>query len=418
MENKNAELIRKMMTLMENVESNIVSKEMEDVYETSTENELEENAIVKSIATDLKTLQGAERAAAMAKLSAEFEGPLKNLLKDAEAASLLKQSNIRTAEELVTAVAKGLNSELKGKLDITILRYNSSPRLVNAAAENLTQNKTFLAKYKDQINAGQPAFEKALMDSKKYSKDAITKIVEKVNSKYGMKVTDDMVKGVKPVKTSTQKTTTTGAGDAAKSADQAAKIKQGKDLLKPGGGKKYHEWLRKMWEKFGKGTKPVVENGVKKVSVSKKLLQWALVGGGAFLLYSLFTDSDGNDVVVTDEEGKVIDPNLTNSMTDCLRNLIDNGSGRLTQSSSGGPVVVVEKTGNDEYDSLGGLMFFMNGRVITGDGATKRGNWKCKGGELQNNHGQVVHSRPLPSRSCSFLTQPADALCLAGSAWR
>ena len=145
MENKNAELIRKMMTLMENVESKIVSKEMEDVHETSTENELEENAIVKSIAADLKTLQGAERAAAMAKLSAEFEGPLKNLLKDAEAASLLKQSNIRTAEELVTAVAKGLNSQLKGKLDLTILRNSSSPRLVNAAAENLTQNKEFLA---------------------------------------------------------------------------------------------------------------------------------------------------------------------------------------------------------------------------------------------------------------------------------
>ena len=245
MENKNAELIRKMMTLMENVESKIVSKEMEDVHETSTENELEENAIVKSIAADLKTLQGAERAAAMAKLSAEFEGPLKNLLKDAEAASMLKQSNIRTAEELVTAVAKGLNSELKGKLDITILRYNSSPRLVNAAAENLTQNKTFLSKYKDQINGGQPAFERALMDSKKYSKDAITKIVEKVNSKYGMKVTDDMVKGIKvkePVKTTTK--TATGGADAAKSVDDAAKIKQGKDILKTGGGKKYYEWLK------------------------------------------------------------------------------------------------------------------------------------------------------------------------------
>ncbi len=312
MENKNAELIRKMMTLMENVESKIVSKEMEDVHETSTENELEENAIVKSIAADLKTLQGAERAAAMAKLSAEFEGPLKNLLKDAEAASMLKQSNIRTAEELVTAVAKGLNSELKGKLDITILRYNSSPRLVNAAAENLTQNKTFLSKYKDQINGGQPAFERALMDSKKYSKDAITKIVEKVNSKYGMKVTDDMVKGIKvkePVKTTTK--TATGGADAAKSVDDAAKIKQGKDILKTGGGKKYYEWLKKMFEKFGKDSKTVVQNGVKKVSVSKRLLQWALVAGGAYLLYSFFTDSDGNDVVVTDEGGKVIDPKLT-----------------------------------------------------------------------------------------------------------
>lgn len=388
MENKNAELIRKMMTLMENTESKIISKEMEDVHETSTENELEENAIVKSIVGDLKTLQGAERAAAMAKLGAEFEGPLKNLLKDAEAASLLKQSNIRTAEELVTAVAKGLNSKLKGKLDIAILRNSSSPRLVNAAAENLTQSKQFLAEYKNEINAGQPVFERALMDSKKYTKDAITKIVEKVNSKYGMKVTDDMVKGIKvkePIKTTT-KTATGGADDAAsaaKSTDDAAKIKQGKDILKTGGGKKYYEWLKKMFEKFGKDSKTVVQNGVKKVSVSKRLLQWALVAGGAYLLYSFFTDSDGNDVVVTDEGGKVIDPKLTDGMTDCLRNLIDKGMGRLTQSSSGGPVVVVEKTGNVDYDSVGGLMFFMNGRVISGDGATKRGNWKCKGGKVQ-----------------------------------
>jgi hypothetical protein len=382
MENKNAELIRKMMSLVETVESELINTKIlseSQVDENETE-ELNEDLIGGYVKDVIGASNQAKRASVLAKLSSEFEGPLKMMLKDAEYTALLKRANIRTSEELVNAIAKGLSSDLKGSLELSILKsQGSSARLVDAAAENLTRNKQFLAKYKNEINAGQPAFEKALMDSKKYSNQSITKIVEKVNGKYGMKVTDDMIKGVK-TKTPTKPTDT-----KIKPKTDAEKIKiGGGKKWKFGGGDKYHEWLRKIWEQGKNKWKFIGEtNGVKKYMVPKSIIKWALFAGGAYLLYSFLTNSDGSDVEIVDEGGKRVDPLLTDSMVGCMKDLVNKGA-TLTKSNDGSPVVVVKQTGNPEYDKLGGLAFFMNGRVWSADFKTKRGSWKCSGGKIQS----------------------------------
>ena len=64
----------------------------------------------------------------------------------------------------------------------------------------------------------------------------------------------------------------------------------------------------------------------------------------------------------------------------CIQNLINNKSGVVGTSPSGEVSVVVTKTGNEEYDKLGGLQFYSNGRVrLSGNG--KMGSWTCKDGE-------------------------------------
>jgi hypothetical protein len=51
-------------------------------------------------------------------------------------------------------------------------------------------------------------------------------------------------------------------------------------------------------------------------------------------------------------------------------------------TGSGEPVVKVTRTGVQEYDSKGGLLFYPNGRVFMGN-KTKKGNWTCKTGSIE-----------------------------------
>lgn len=109
-------------------------------------------------------------------------------------------------------------------------------------------------------------------------------------------------------------------------------------------------------------------------NVGKKLsLKWAfglgLVGVGGFLgLKSLF--------------GGTTKPDGTNTIhPKCISDLLDDNGTSVSVTSTGDPVVVVKKTGNSEYDNAGGLMFYTNGRVFSGN-KKMRGTWKCKDGEL------------------------------------
>lgn len=102
--------------------------------------------------------------------------------------------------------------------------------------------------------------------------------------------------------------------------------------------------------------------------------KWAVVtglvtvAGGALLLSRLF--------------GGTTRPDKTNTIfPKCITDLLDDDGATVTTTPSGDPVVIVKKTGNSEYDQIGGLMFYTNGRVFSGN-KSKRGTWKCKGGEV------------------------------------
>lgn len=105
-------------------------------------------------------------------------------------------------------------------------------------------------------------------------------------------------------------------------------------------------------------------NLVKKSLAAKWLVSLGIVGaGGYYISNSLF--------------GGSTKPDGTNTIhSKCITDLLDDDGASVGVTSSGDPVVVVKKTGNPDYDKSGGLMFFINGRVVSVDNKM-RGNWSC-----------------------------------------
>lgn len=349
MENKDSILIRKYITLVESIDK----KE-----ETKTEEPLNEQLRM-------------------------FQDLVKTLARTVEVEKALWQ----TLKTEIPAIGNRFKSasEFKAAAEAGKITSVESAEIVKYAIKNVPE---VAIKMKGLLKA-QPEFKEIARQvfpngTQMLPNASKLKLAQETMAKFGVeaKEAEDMLRVAAGGVAKDAKVLATTGKEAVKTAEEISKIKKGKDLLKTGGNS-FMTWFKKNLEKFGKGTKPVVENGIKKVSVTKKILQWALLAGGGFLLYAYFTDSDGSDVIITDEDGKKVDPNLMSSFADCLRKLVENKTGEIRETSDGGPVILVKNTGNAEYDSLGGLMFYMTGRVFTGDGDTKRGNWKCKGGKVQ-----------------------------------
>jgi hypothetical protein len=99
---------------------------------------------------------------------------------------------------------------------------------------------------------------------------------------------------------------------------------------------------------------------------SKKLLYLLGFGGIGYAAYKmLFSDT-------TPEQAKQL------TFSNCAGSLVDDAGTQILATSGGDPVLKVTKTGNAEYDKMGGLKFYNNGRVHSVDN-TKRGYWSCKG---------------------------------------
>ena len=333
--NKNAELIRNMINIYESVEKKIISNAI-----VKTNNYiLNEDFISKVVRDEIGAATQANRSTVLSKLSAEFKGFFDGMLKNAELSAKLEQAGIRTSDELVTAIASNfknvpteLSGSLKGGLELTILKSNTTnAKLIEAASENLINNKTFLSKYADDINKGQPAFESALTNSRNYSKNAITKIVEKVNTKYGMKV--DKSKLPKP-------------------KDPKPKDPKPTDP---------------------KPTDPTWWDNLRKIGWTKAILAAAGVGIVSYLLWFWFKQNN-----IKDEDFPPVPPiDPDNEWAPCLVKILENKQGRVDKLTSGTLVVKVKNTTYPD-----GVLFFADGKVLTNNGKRK-GTWKCKGGKVQ-----------------------------------
>jgi hypothetical protein len=339
MENKNAQLIRKYMNLMESIETKII------VEEKSTD-----------INEDL--LASAAREGKL--IASELEGFLKMMKQDSKISAELVKSGIRDAEELLLAL-KGnrLSASLKGSLELNILKsQTTNAKLIDLASENLSRNQKFLQKYSNEIKQGQPQFEAALKKSG-YSNRAITKIVEKAYLKKSS--------GLKTV--------------SAKNKELANKQLVGKNRLMnklskkptdPSFTSKIKNWTKTKGEEL--------KNLLKSGKNWKKILAWGL-GLGIPLTVLYWMVKDSGETVPQDLPTT---PPIDSEWAPCIQNLINNKSGVVSVSPSGEVSVLVTKTGNEEWDKMGGLKFYSNGRVWSVDNV-KKGSWTCKDGEVQTN---------------------------------
>ena len=321
MENKNSLLIRKYINLMESINDKLITGE-------------------KILNEDLISAAAMEGKL----IAAELEGYLKMMIKDKNIAKELTKAGIRTSEELLIAL-KGnrLSSQLKGSLELSILKSNTkNAKLIDLASENLVRNKAFDKKYASEFAKGQPAYESALKNAG-YSDDAITKIVQKKFNQIDPKTG-------KPY----ERPQTIKKGDVDISTNKTKKITDPTDTTKLTNPKD-----PTFWEKL------------KTIGWKKALLAAGVAGVSGLLLWYLFKQEGTNPEDM--EETPPIDPN--NEWAPCLSNILSKKQGRVDKLKSGTLVVKVKNTTYPD-----GVLFFADGKVLTNDGK-KKGTWKCKEGK-------------------------------------
>lgn len=362
MENKDSILIRKYINLVESIKTkteeplNEQIRMFQDLVKTLARTVEVEKALWQTLKTEIPAIGNKFKSAAEFKAAAEA-----GKITAVESAEIVKY-----AIKNVPEVAMKMKGLLRGQPEFQEIAKQVFPKGTQMAADA------------SKLKLAQETMAKFGIEAKE-AENMLRKASQEAGGAAGV-TTRSINKAVEKRGAQAAKTGTGVAKDAAKTAEQTKKITDGVKQIKTGGDK--FTWFINIWNKYGKNSKTVVQDGVKTVSVTKKLIQWALLAGGGYLLYSLLTSSDGSDVVVVDEEGKKVDPNLTSGLAECLRRLIENKTGEINETSDGNPFVVVKKTGNSEFDSAGGLKFFMTGRVFTYDNS-KRGNWKCKDGKIQ-----------------------------------
>jgi len=203
----------------------------------------------------------------------------------------------------------------------------------------------------------------AIIERTKGESKSVARAIEgkaaKVTAKDGAKVVaKDGAAAGGNVTVNVNQTVGGATGNVTKAAEEAVaagdnKIKEILDNTKNEIVTKPSRWAR--WKAWG-------ERNPK----SKKLLYLLGFGGAGYAAYKmLFSDT-------TTEQAKQL------TFSNCAGSLVDDAGTTIVTTTGGDPVLKVTKTGNQEYDSKGGLMFYNNGRVFTVD-KSKRGYWSCKG---------------------------------------
>jgi hypothetical protein len=308
-------------------------------------------------------------------------GDIKGISSQVKDFSLFK-GDIAAAEKFLQdasagrAGAKELGTFTKDVLKDGSRIKNSKPGLFQGASEsyakNLFSNNTDdIAK---QFKNATDADKRSLLKNAGYPEASINSIIKDYNiiansTKEVAKTTDVVrningrVANVKDLKGSSAEVKelikdVPDASAAAKNVDQVA-VDAGRAGLN-----------QSIYYKIGKKIGFYVPAGFSKIKnlTSKmnfrKLVLYGLAGYGTYVaLKELFGD---------DPNPSVLDPCVVNS-----------NNVELLPTSTGDIMGYIKTTGNEEYDSKGGLKFYSNGRVFSGD-LSKKGKYSCStGGQLK-----------------------------------
>lgn len=354
MENKDSQMIRNYMNLMESIENKLsTDKVIVENEEAQTINEFG-RAWIKTFSGDAKALKSAEPA-----LHAAFTDVLsiaktdKNQIKGLTKMSPNKFVNITNVDDLLYALRtdRGMTNETLALFNQGLLKSAKTPtQIIEDIAKEVVKSDNFIKTYGGMT----PKEMESALKSKGYSDNAVKSLME--NAKKDKNFKTAYQKGVqkrKVKKTSTGKTknlNTKTNGTTVPPGQKTTLTKRAQELLD---GIKNKKWN---W---------------------KKVLAWgAGIGVGAVALWWWFYD---NAEIVPDDLPEN-EPTVNGDWAPCIQNLINNKSGVVSASPNGEISVSVAKTGNPEYDKAGGLQFYSNGRVMLRDGS-KKGSWTCKEGK-------------------------------------
>jgi hypothetical protein len=343
MENKDALLIRKYMTLMESIDKKLTQPEDDSKEKGQLD---EENPYVE-------LARGGKLAAS------ELEGAFKAMKADSKLTKDL--ALIRTNEELLVALKLNkVTPAVKGAMELHFLKSGTAnTKLIEAAAEALTKNNLFRQKYAKDMLAGQVQFEKALKTAG-YSDRAITSIVAKT-------------KNLRPEELEALAKEYEKSGKGGKTGPKEKETIPGKkDPVTPPGPKDpgFMKRLEDWRKKWGDKLKEQLKGGKN----WKSIVKWGLgLGIPLAILYWMVKDS--GETVPDDTP---VTPPVDGEWMACVQKLIDDKSGEIVSSTDGTYAGVMVKS--DEYPE--GVIFYTNGRVMNVK-TRDMGTYKCKEGTVQ-----------------------------------
>jgi hypothetical protein len=286
-----------------------------------------------------------------------------------------------TAE--MTKIVQRLSKSGTKNLSLSAIRGSAEyKKSLSALGEDFAL-KTYKKSYKSLTNAEK---EVVLKQTTKNLDDIIKKQLQVTAGDIGKNIADDVLKGVKLVRSgqkTAQITKTINSLDKITKAKAQRLIQSNLKLI--GDGKKGANIVSKI--KSGQIT--IVKNGnvyvtqtknltnqpVKLFQLNKKIVSTLLGFGlsGAAIVY-LISDSFKDEAVASvDENGNDLSENqnsVDNQWPLCIQNLINNGEGVVERTPSGTKVIVK----NDQYKD--GLIFFSNGRLFNMS-TKQKGSWSC-----------------------------------------
>jgi hypothetical protein len=353
MENKDALLIRKMISLVEQAENKIKNQLIESqIEETENSNEIEEQ-VTKMVAADAELL---------AKTLQAEKGLFQTIKTEIPALSRFKN-----ADDLIKALQSGDNAVLNTAERFKILKQ------VQKVPEVAVKIKGLLSDAKAVQEMGKLAFPKGTQMAADPAKIKIARETLMKSYNVTAKEADDILRSAAQKASGESKVVSQFKGK--KGGDPALNPNAGKTPLTPGKGKVVQapgpggQKIIDRWNKAKETVKNYKDDVLKKIQglkgrlSAKQLALYGLAGYGAYeLLFGEKGDEKGQDQVIGD----------------CVANL----PGVKFGIGTGDVAIAQIPDGVDEKSmGKGGLTFWPNGRVISGD-LSVRGNYYCKAGEI------------------------------------
>jgi hypothetical protein len=319
--------------------------------------------------------KGASRESIVLALRNSIKTSIDDVIRKAGRGKLVTSEMIKATKGYKDALIKGVNelSQVKhGKVftELTESEQNAVIRSVADAAEvEMSQySKSVGKELKGDLNV-----------ATKTTKDAAktgTKAELKQATKEQTAITQKMNNGVKELDRSIKKIPTPTLEEFKNLAKKNSKSGKTNPNVVPKtkkGLSYYYDWATKTFAPLipGRSIKRIVISNL----MVKTLGAIGVVGAGIYLLYQMF-GLLGEDSVITDEDGNLIDPDQVSdkSLLNCINNLIKNGA--ELRDDEGVPFLLLVTTGDPQYDNKGGLKFYFNGDVKVGDNS-KTGKWSC-----------------------------------------
>jgi hypothetical protein len=361
MENKDALLIRKMITLVETTEDKIKEEETSE----KTSEEIDEQ-VTKIVQTGAETL---------AKVLETEKGLFSTLRNEIPALSKFKN-----ADELIVALKNG---ELATADSYKIIKQaNKVPEIAMKLKGLIGESPTFKEIVKKVFPKGgaMPAnpenfklasetLQKTYGITAKEAETMLKKGATEMSSVGGVstKAVDKAIlkrgKDVKNLKAGSEEVKGL-LKDPASASEAAGGVKNSAKEIKDPAIKSKFEEAGERIGKYGAEKWDKLKRLKGKLNF-KSLVLYGLAGYGAYeVLTNLFGDSDGR---------------AATAIPDCAMNLPDS---EVTVTSTGDPVILYKGDVDDESKGHGGVKFYSNGRAWTTDNKMK-GTYACKGSKLQ-----------------------------------